>query len=346
MPTPWPPPTGGPPSEMPEPPLTPDQVRQWGDYAGSSPLYQRLNELLAADPDLLAVLNRIENTPRQNVLLAGVRFLMARDGDRSLASFFADPGTAALDAVAAPFRRFVLENAERLVELGSTRYTQTNECRRCSALLPTVWATPFDRFHLIDLGTSAGLNLHLDRFRYRWGRVEWGPTSTVLVETEMRDGSVVPRPIEVLSRTGLDLHPVDPDDPDDRLWLESLVWPEQTDRLHRLQAALDLAGRHPVDLVAGDVLDTLGPALDRLPGGDPVIVINSFILNQLSPEDRSAVDEIVVEASRRRPVRRVSMEWLDADAPGATLEVVGPEGVRSVGHAGAHGEWLELYARP
>ena len=71
------------------------------------------------------------------------------------------------------FREFVLAHEEEIVHLGNTRYTQTNESRRCVALLPLVMLAPFDRFHLVDIGTSAGLNLRLERYRYRFDDLEW-----------------------------------------------------------------------------------------------------------------------------------------------------------------------------
>lgn len=293
----------------------------------------------------MRVLNLIENVPRPNVLFAGVQFLMARDGGGDLAEFYPNITSPPADpaGVTAPFREFVLANEEELVELGRTRYTQTNECRRCAVLLPGIWATPFDRFHLVDFGTSAGLNLHVDRYHYRWGDVAWGPGSPVDLETEMRGKPVEPRPIEILSRTGLDLDPVDPSDSDDQRWLEALIWPEQTDRLHRLRAALDLASQNPVDLIAGDALETLGPVIDRLPEGDPVIVTNSFVLNQFTPKDRERLDATIEELRRSRPVFRVSLEWLDSEEPGAYLEIVGPEEPTTLGLAHPHAEWLDLW---
>lgn len=330
------------------PPLTPDRVRAWGRYAETSPLYQHLNNLIAADEQLLVVLNAIERTPRQNILLAGVQYLMMRDGGGGLAPYYANLTDDPLEIsdVDLPFTEFVLGHADELIDLGRTRYTQTNECRRCVALLAGIWATGAERFHLIDFGTSAGLNLHLDRYHYRWGDVTWGPESRVHLVTENRGAPVTPRNIEILSRTGLDLDPIDPADPDDRRWLEAFIWPEHHDRRRRLRAALDIAAANPVDLVTGDALTTLGQVLDGLPGDDPAVVLNSFILNQLQSADRERFDAILNRARDDRAVYRVSMEWLDIEADGSDLAIDDGSGLRNIGSAQPHGEWLELYARP
>jgi hypothetical protein len=131
-------------------------VRKWAKYAATSPLYLHLSEVIAADGELMRVLNRIEHTPEPNVLLAGVQFLMAREGGGPLGAHYPNfaGGEAPIEGVARPFKAFVLAHEDELVEIGRTRYTQTNECRRCVALLPVIWMTGTGRFHLIDLGTG------------------------------------------------------------------------------------------------------------------------------------------------------------------------------------------------
>lgn len=330
------------------PSLTPDQIQKYARYLDTSPLYANLVDVIAADQLLVDILNSIEHEPRANILFAGVQYLMACQGGGDLERFYPNLTDCPLDreGVAGPFTDFVLEHADELVEIGRTRYTQTNESRRCVALLPAVWATPANRFHLVDFGTSAGLNLQLDKYHYTWGDVTWGADSPVALRTESRGVRVVPRPIEVLSRVGLDLNPIDPADPDARRWLEALVWPEHADRRRRLIAALAIAAANPPELIGGDALATLGPTLERLPGREPVIVMNSFILSQFAPEDRKRFSGIVAAVGDDRPVYRISMEWLDSDADAAWLEVDDGSGLARIGAAQPHGEWLELYARP
>lgn len=328
-------------------PLTSEGALEWGRYAANSPFYQHLNEVVANDAALLSILNSIEHSPRQNILFAGVQYLMMRDGGGDLGAYYPNFTAEPLDmsGVEKPFRSFVLGHFDELVEIGRERYTQTNECRRCVALLPTVWATGMERFHLVDLGTSAGLNLHMDRYRYRWGETTWGPDSPVHLTTDNRGVDVSPRHIEILSRTGLDLNPIDPLDADSRRWLEALVWPEHHDRLERLRSALEIAAANPVDLIAGNGLATLPAILQGVPDGDPVVVVNSFTLGQFDPEDRARLDDLLRVARASRPVYRVSMEWLDPDAEGADLAIDDGSELEKIGSAHPHGEWLDLFTR-
>jgi hypothetical protein len=232
------------------PPVTAEQIRTWGRHAQSSPLYARLVEVVAGDPGLLKIINQVEHQPRPNMLFAAVHYLLMAGMDHPLSRFYASLVTEpeSPEEVDAVFRDFVITHESEIVEIGRTRYTQTNECRRCVALVPALWEAPFDAFHLVELGSAAGLNLAFDRYRYRWGDLEWGPDSPVLLEAESRGETPRPRDVGVLSRTGIDVQPVDPGDPDQRLWLQALIWPEHHERRRRLAAALEAAAGVDVEL--------------------------------------------------------------------------------------------------
>lgn len=304
--------------------------------------------IIAENPDLLSVLNDMENLPRPNMLFAGVQYLLMRDPTDPLAGHYPNIGgeAGAEGELAAEFRRFVGEHRDELIEIGRTRYTQTNECRRCTALLPAIWHSGLTSFHLIDVGTSAGLNLHLDRYQYMWGDVAWGPDSPVRLEAQSLGAEIVPVDIQILSRTGLDLHPIDPADPDHRLWLAALIWPEHEARRERLSAALDLATSHPVDLVAGDAVDTLSAVLDGLPPGEPAIVMHAFALNQFGDQGREGFSAILEGQRRNRPVVDVSLEAIGRTDGSAGIAIDDGSGLSELGRAHPHGEWVELYARP
>jgi hypothetical protein len=74
--------------------------------------------------------------------------------------------------------------------------------------------------------------------------------------------ATVPR---VVWRAGLDLNPLDVADPDHAAWLEALVWPEQTDRLVRLRAAIKVAAATKPRLVKGDLRTDLARLAEEAP---------------------------------------------------------------------------------
>lgn len=323
-------------------------MREWGRHAHGSPLYQRLVELVASDDELLRVINRIEHRPPPNMLFAAVQYLLMRSPESPLRHFYPNLSDEPrpVGEVDSAFKEFVLLNEDQIAQLGHTRYTQTNECKRCIALLPAVWFTGLERFHLVEVGASAGLNLAMDHYSYRWGDVDWGGDSSVRLVADSRGGRVRPAGIEIASRTGLDLSPVDPADPEDRDWLLALIWPEHHARRERLEKALSLASGVSMELRAGSALDTLPGVLEGLPADEPAVVVNSMALIQFTRPDREELRGIIERAGRRRPVRRVSFEFLAAGDEWVTVAADAGRGLAQVGRAHPHGEWLELYARP
>lgn len=326
------------------PPVTPEYMRDWGRFAHGSPLYQHLVEVVATSDQLMRVINRIVNRPPPNVLFAAVHYLLMSDPDQELAHFYLSLVENPLppEKVDAAFTEFVLEHEEGIVEIGGTRYTQTNECRRCVALLPAIMLAPFAAFHLVDVGASAGLNLAIDRYAYDWSGLRWG-SSPLVLQAELRGAEPRLRDIEVLSRTGLDLSPVDVTDPDQRMWLEALIWPEHADRRDRLRAALELTAGLPITFVEGDAVRTLEGVLSGLPKGEPAVVMNAFARIQFTTEQWDRLEEVVNEARRQRPIHRVSMEVLDRNDDAARLSVDDGTGEHMAGRAHPHGEWVEMY---
>ena len=119
---------------------------------------------------------------------------------------------------------------------------------------------------IIDAGTSAGLNLLWDRYRYRYvfedgSAVERGNSdSRVFLECEIRGRGRPPLPEKfpaVARRIGIDLHPIDPTDSAEVCWLRSLLWPDRPERVERLQLAIETVRQDPPELVTGDVVDVM-----------------------------------------------------------------------------------------
>jgi hypothetical protein len=320
-------------------------MRDWGKHTHGSPLYAELTEVVAEDPELLRVMNRIQHLPPPNLMFGAVQYLLMNGEDGDLARHYPSIVEDPIPPTGAgpKFRSFVLAHEDEIVEMGNTRYTQTNECRRCIALLPMVMMAGFRAFHLIDVGASAGLNLGLDRYGYRYNDKEQLPGRPVL-EAESKGVGPTFADIEVLSRTGLDLNPLHPADESARRWLEALIWPEHLERRARLRSALEMVSTLDIEMISGNALETLPGALERLPAGEPAVVMSSFTLNQFDAAERECLESIVSRARIARPVHRVSMgEALDKADDWARLVVDDGSGVTVVGQAHPHGEWIEIY---
>jgi hypothetical protein len=83
---------------------------------------------------------------------------------------------------------------------------------------------------------------------------------------------------QIAWRAGLDLDPIDVTDADQVAWLEALVWPEQTERLARLRAAMAIAAAHRPRIVAGDLRRDLAPLAAEAPADATLVIFHTAVL--------------------------------------------------------------------
>jgi hypothetical protein len=262
------------------------------EAAEASPRYAEFARAVADDERILRFLAALPAGKRQpNLLFAAVQYLH---------------GTA---ADADEFRRLVLDDAERVRTTMLARATQTNEPARCAALLPLLATIP-GPLALIEVGASAGLCLYPDRYAYDYDGVHVGPPSPVTIRSTVSGDGPVPVAVpEVVARIGVDLNPLDSTDPDVRAWLRALVWPgpQAAERLARLDAAAEVAGRDPARVLRGDLLERLPEALDLVPAGATPVVFHTAVLVYLPRARRAEFVDLV----RSLPVRWIAQEGPD-----------------------------------
>jgi hypothetical protein len=136
---------------------------------------------------------------------------------------------------------------------------QTNEVGRAAALaigLGAIAATTQLPIRLLEIGSSAGLNLRLDRYWYGVGG-GWGdPNSPVrfeaadFEEVSSAGSGSVPFSLAptIVDRVGCDVNPLDASSDAGALTLLGYVWPDQHDRAARLRAALAVARDSPLTI--------------------------------------------------------------------------------------------------
>ena len=329
---------------------------------GSSPLYRHLARSVAADPDLLALAGAGTGGPKPNLFFAAVHCLLL-DGatPHGLARFYPTLGGTYSDGDEAypHFRAFCLEHRAQIEALIATRRVQTNEVARAAFLLPALAliarrGAPDQLLALVEVGTSAGLLLHVDRYAYDYGdgRVHGTPGSPLTIRCDLRGDRHPPLPDgapAVAARVGIDLNPIDLGDPEERRWLKALVWGDQVDRFRRLEQAITLAAANPPRLLAGDGIALTGQALDELPPDLTAVVFHCHTLNQFTPEMRERFAAVLAGRSAGRPVYQLSLEYMAAGAlhPEMRLKVYAG-GVQTeetlLARYHAHGEWLEWLA--
>jgi hypothetical protein len=276
---------------------------------GRSPLYESITRGVAADEAVIGFLLGLPKAKQQpNLLLAAVRHLSGTPRDWP------------------HFRELLLSDRDTVHALMQVRSTQTNEPARCATLLP-VLAQLRQPLALIEVGASAGLCLLPDHYGYDYGRATLGTRSPTF-RCAVNDAVPVPAvPPRIVWRAGLDLNPLDIDDSSQVAWLETLVWPEQAERLANLRAALRIAAEARPRIVKGDLAgDTLAQLAHEAPRHATLVIFHSAVLAYVA-------DQAERQAFAERAMRLGT--WISNEMPG-----VFPDIARRVGARGAAGRFL------
>jgi hypothetical protein len=282
---------------------------------GRSPSSEMLARGISGDQEVLDFLMTLPDEKRQpNLLLAAMRHL-----------FGASPNWT-------DFRRTLLVNPDPVRSIMLAQSTQTNEPARCATLLPVLARLP-QPVALIEVGASAGLCLLPDFYGYKYADTLIRPAN---IETEppvftcaVSEATPVPTAMpKIVWRAGLDLNPLDAADPAQAAWLEALVWPERTDRLAHLRAALQIAVTRRPRVVKGDLLgDGLVQLCREAPKSATLVIFHTAVLAYVTNQaDRQEFAD---------QVKQLCQYWVSNEAPG-----VFPAAARRAGARGAPGRFL------
>lgn len=237
--------------------------------------------------------------------------------------FLALSGAApdALSGEWADFAAALVEGGDEFRRRVREQGVQTNEVQRCVALLPAFLAVAAETgmpLELLELGPSAGLNLLLDRYRYRYASGGFGPVGAPLeLVASERDGTVpatlLRQALAIRRRRGIDLAPVDATTRDGYLLLRSFLWPGLEDRVRRLDAAVATLRDGPrPELIAGDYVALLPGLLDTRPADAVTVVFQTASTGYLSVDAAARLRESLDAAGRDgRPLAWVSTRRRD-----------------------------------
>ncbi len=329
-----------------------------------SPLYGDLlthaaDDVLAGGPaaDVLAghMAARVASAMPLRMLAGGHALALSGEAP-DLAAFYpsaggtASPGRGGAQAWDA--LRRTLADRRDVIRSWLDRPPQTNEVGRAAALLGGlrhVAAEAALPIRLVEVGASAGLNLRADYFCIPGDAGTFGDPSSPVVLAGGWQGEPPPAAdIDVVERTGGDVHPIDPASREGRLTLTAYVWPDQADRLARLRGALDLAAQVPADLRREPATATL--ARTALAAGSWTVLWHSIFRQYLNPAQRAELrDGVGWLSAGATPAARFAYVHLEQSRTGGcpvTLTTWPGGRERVVGTAPAHGTPVTWAAGP
>jgi hypothetical protein len=301
--------------------------------APRSPLYAELCRRFAVDPVAGEIVGLEMNWEQPLRLLGGLHYLVL-GGEAS----WDDP---------------LEEHREFLTEFVASQGVQTNEVQRSWVLLPlflrVAQRTGAHELDLVELGSSAGLNLVWDRYRYVYEAGEWGGPDARLTlsaaEKRPVPGELLELRPRVSRRVGIDRSPIDVTTDEGARLLKCFVWAGQTERLERLDRAIESLRDDPPELMRGDIVEEL-PAI--LAGRRPdvlTVVFETATLGYLPEGGVERVRSALQEAGRSgNLVFAGSGRGRTGDKHWGLRIVYHPGAEREfAGEADYHGAWLDWW---
>lgn len=281
-------------------------------------------------------------------IVGGLHALVLAGADAELSEIFA--GKMAGPALGDALDRVLVRNDAALLPWLDGP-PQTNEPGRAGALIVGLLevARRFGpRLEVLEIGSSGGLNLLIDRYRFDLGGARLGPAdSPVAIRPEWRRAPPALPPLEIVSTRGCDVAPLDVTDPAVEARLAAYVWAEKPERLERLRAAIGMVRAHGVRLERADAADWIEARLAEPQAEGVTRVLMHSVVWQYIPDDRTARIRAAMEtaggrASASRPLAWVAMEPDRALAEQRVLVRTWPGGApfEMVATAHAHAAWV------
>lgn len=196
---------------------------------------------------------------------------------------------------------------------------QTNEAGRSSNFIAAMlWLAGKGlppRFDCLEIGSSAGINLMLDRYHYDLGGVEVGPENAVMHFKPDWQGAAPPdEKIEIISTKGCDVAPVDLTDPDQSERLKAYIWPEHSIRFERMEAAIRAARERKPDLNKINAADFIEQELARPQAPGTTRMLMHSIVWQYVPADQQERVTAAMETAGERATDQAPLAWVSVEA--------------------------------
>ncbi len=245
-------------------------------------------------------------------LTGGLHALARRRVDPALTALYENFAGDFIGVVRAAISAF---DAELVQWLDSP--PQTNEVGRASALYAglIMIAHQFNQpIELFELGASAGLNLNLDKFSYNLGGEGFGDSTSPVKLAPDWHGNTPPaiKPL-IMERSGVDLWPIDLRDKQVANRLIAYVWPDQVERLARIEAAITLSIANPQKVDAGDAAEWLEVALKQPQAdGTTRVIMHSVFWQYLPQSSQQKIEALIAKtslfATDERPLCHLTFE--------------------------------------
>lgn len=319
---------------------------------GSSELYEVLSLKVSEDDEMLELCSEAQNgQPVPNLLFGAVHYLLLKGKEHQLKEYYpsiTNPPRKIDNATFGSFKEFCNVFRNEIVSILKSKLVQTNEVRRCAYLYPIfslIYSKVEKPLSLIEIGTSAGLQLLWDKYSYSYGTDEtYGDNnSSVHITSELKGENIplfLPKSPPVASKIGLDLHISDLRNSEDYLWLKSLIWTEHQERLELFESAARCFKENPVELIEGDGVTLLTDVVETLPKDTAICIFHTHVANQIPEDSKYELLEKIKKIGSNRDVFHLYNNMWDRKLH-LDYFIDGAEYNHTIGNTDGHGRWFE-----
>lgn len=229
---------------------------------------------------------------------------------------------------------------------------QTNEPGRSAQLMAgllEIAARHGPRIEILEIGSSAGLNLMIGRYRIALNGVAVGPADIpVRLEPRWKGPPPPDVPIDIVRARGVDIAPIDATSEAGARRLLAYIWADHQVRFERMAAALSMLRADPPRLEQGDAADWVEARLAE-PQAEGVtrVLMHSIVWQYIGAEGQARITAAMEAAgARATPERPLGWVRVEADRTVHQHDITvrswpGDSATLLVGHAHAHGFWVE-----
>jgi len=288
----------------------------------NSQLYEYWCKRIMTNEQLLNLIMHIPETqPKPNLFFGSVQYLSVQK-ETPLKRIFESPFEVDLEASFQLLIDFCLTHSDELLQLFHTKSVQTNEVQRASYLFP-IFSEIAEEVELpltlLEIGTSAGLLLNLDGYRYeieQEPQISFGNENSPLTLFAKNYGTSITsvKNLDILYRIGIDLNIIDLQDSEEYLWLKSLIWPEQIIRKENLEKARAIHLQYSKLLLTGDFRELIPPLFDTHEfKGSQIIIFHTHVANQFPAKLKTELLTMLQQLSHIQSIYHIYNNMDDAD---------------------------------
>ncbi len=229
---------------------------------------------------------------------------------------------------------------------------QTNEAGRSANFIAALhWLATrvVPAFEINEIGSSAGMNLLIDRYRYDLGGVVSGPDDApITIRPEWRGPQPPADAFTIASVRGCDLTPIDVRDDAAADRLRAYVWPEMPERFARMNAGIAMIRKHGVDLAQADAADWVEAQLATpQKRGTTRVLMHSIVWQYLPAQTQARITQ-AMETAAASATLESPLAWIALETNRDTFQHElmvrhwpSDGAMRVLATAHAHGAWVE-----